>query len=238
MIKDKSNKPANPSRRMMISTSLAVALGSRFNFVVPANAEETKPMLKFVQLSEGFKLDEGAGAIRLVNVSPHTLYFADRPERIAGHIKMGAYFEEWTSKAGKDNFGNDPPNAALSVYEPGKPTNAVAVIEITNPRIEGRDLVYACKSIDGKLPPMGQETALFIDWIGVGSGAASALASMVSASVSAVRAPARFAERRTCDAVEKVGACYEGSQVFRRDSGFSFSAYAPFLELHRAASYR
>jgi hypothetical protein len=45
-------------------------------------------------------------------VNQQTLYFSDRPVRIAGHLKMAAYLKEWTSKAGKDNFGADPPNAA------------------------------------------------------------------------------------------------------------------------------
>jgi hypothetical protein len=38
---------------------------------------------------------------------------------------MPAYLEEWTSKAGKDNFAADPPNAALSVYEPGTSNNTL-----------------------------------------------------------------------------------------------------------------
>jgi hypothetical protein len=54
-------------------------------FAGKAGAAEAKPMLMFVQVSEGLKADEAAKTIRLVNVSPHTLCFADRPERVAGH---------------------------------------------------------------------------------------------------------------------------------------------------------
>ncbi|WP_157224449.1 hypothetical protein [Rhizobium mesoamericanum] len=135
-----------------------------------AEGKKPKPMLMFVQLSEGFKHDEAAKTIRLVNVDPNTLYFADRPERIAGHIKMDLYLKEWTSKAGKDNFKNDPPNATLSVYEPGQDNTTAAVIEITDPKVEGHDLVYGYRLIEGKLPTLGEQTALFIDWIGVGGG--------------------------------------------------------------------
>ena len=39
--------------------------------------------------------------IRLVKVNPQTLYFTDRPQRIAGHIKMPAYFAEWTRAAAR-----------------------------------------------------------------------------------------------------------------------------------------
>ena len=83
---------------------------------------------------------------------------------------MPAYLEEWTSKAGKDNFAADPPNAALSVYEPGQKNNTLAIIEILNPRVEGKDLIYDYKLITGTPPAEGEETALFIDWIGVGGG--------------------------------------------------------------------
>ena len=105
-----------------------------------------------------------------MHINQQTLYFSDRPVRIAGHIKMSDYLKEWTAKAGKDNFGQDPPNAVLSVYEPGKSDNTTAVVEITQPKIDGTDLVYSYKLIEGSLPVGGGATALFIDWIGVGGG--------------------------------------------------------------------
>ena len=105
-----------------------------------------------------------------MNVGQQTLYFSDRPVRLAGHLKMADYLEEWTKKAGKDNFGNDPPNATLSVYEPGQPDNTLAVVEISHPVIEGKDLVYSYKLIDGKDANGGGATSLFIDWIGLGGG--------------------------------------------------------------------
>jgi hypothetical protein len=135
-----------------------------------AAAAKQKPMLMFVQAAESVKIDEGAKTLRLVNVSPQTIYFADRPVRMAGHVTLDNYMKEWTSKAGKDNFSKDPPNAALSVYEPGQPDSTLAVVEIRNPRIEGKDLVYSYNVIKGKLPAGGGQTSLFIDWIGVGGG--------------------------------------------------------------------
>ena len=127
-------------------------------------------MLMFVQIAEDLKADTAAKTIRLVKVGQQTLYFADRPERIAGHIKMADYLTEWTAKAGKDNFAKDPPNATLSVYEPGQANNKVAVITISNPKVDGADLVYDYKFIDGTVPASGGATSLFIDWIGVGGG--------------------------------------------------------------------
>jgi len=43
-------------------------------------------------------------------------------------------------------------------------------VEITHPKIDGSDLIYNYKLIDGSLPAAGGPPALFIDWIGVGGG--------------------------------------------------------------------
>jgi len=167
---DERNGMDRPRRVIVTGTALAAvaALGSRLGF--EARAEDGNPMLMFVQIAEDIKADTAAQTIRLVKVGQQTLYFADRPERIAGHVKMADYLKEWTSKAGKDNFAKDPPNAALSVYEPGQANNKVAVITITNPKVEGADLVYNYKLINRTIPTSGGETSLFIDWIGVGGG--------------------------------------------------------------------
>jgi hypothetical protein len=128
------------------------------------------PQLMFVQSAENLTVDAAASTLRLVKVNQQTLYFSDRPQRIAGHIKMADYLKEWTAKAGKDNFGVDPPNATLSVYEPGQPDNTLVVVKITNPVLDGADLVYGYRIINGTIPANGGATSLFIDWIGVGGG--------------------------------------------------------------------
>lgn len=137
---------------------------------VCAAPPKQKPQLMFVQIAEDLKVDPAKNTIRLVKVNQQTLYFADRPVRLAGHIKMADYLKEWTAKAGKDNFGADPPNATLSVYEPEKADNTLVVVEILNPMVDGADLIYNYKIIEGKMPASGGATALFIDWIGVGGG--------------------------------------------------------------------
>ncbi len=127
-------------------------------------------MFMFVHVAEDLKVDEAAKTFRLVDVNQQTLFFSDRPERLAGHLKMDKYLDEWTSKAGKDNFSANPPNATLSVYEPDKDENTVAVVEITNPLIDGLDIIYSYKIIEGTLPTSGGATTLFIDRIGIGGG--------------------------------------------------------------------
>jgi hypothetical protein len=48
--------------------------------------------------------------------------------------------------------------------------NTLAVVEISHPVIDGKDLVYNYKLIEGTMPKAGGATALFIDWIGAGGG--------------------------------------------------------------------
>ena len=138
--------------------------------VAQTTPAQEKVQLMFVQTAEDIQVDPVTKTIRLVNVNKQTLYFSDRPNRIAGNLTMAAYMDEWTARAGKDNFANDPPNATLSVYEPGRQDNTIVVVEISNPVIDGKDLIYSYKLIEGTLHKTGGATSLFIDWIGVGGG--------------------------------------------------------------------
>jgi len=130
-------------------------------------AESKAPVeLMFVQTAEKMQSDDKT--LRLVNVGKQTLYFSDRPNRVAGNLTMQAYMDEWKAGSGADDFASDPPNATLSVYESGNPVNALVVIEISRPVIDGNDLVYNYRLIEGKMPKSGGESSLFIDWVGVG----------------------------------------------------------------------
>ena len=131
-------------------------------------AAENKIQLMFVQTADDLKAD--GDTLRLVNVGQQTLYFSDRPARVAGHLTMPAYLDEWKAGEGPDNFSSDPPNATISVYESGHHENTLAVVKISHPVIDGKDLVYSYKLIEGTMPKAGGATALFIDSVGVGGG--------------------------------------------------------------------
>src|SRR5438128_11316367 len=130
--------------------------------------DESKIQLMFVQTAEDLKAD--GNTLRLVNVGQQTLYFSDRPVRVAGHLTMPAYMDEWKAGEGPDNFSSDQPNATLSVYESGRHETTLAVVKISHPVIDGKDMVYNYKLIEGTMPKTGGATALFIDWIGAGGG--------------------------------------------------------------------
>ena len=121
--------------------------------------------MMFVQSADDIKVDAAASTFRLVNVNQQTIFFSDRPQRIAGHVKMAGYLKEWTSRGGKDNFGVDPPNATISIYESGQPENTLVVVKISNPVVEGADLIYSYQVLEGKMPSSGGATTIFIDWI-------------------------------------------------------------------------
>ena len=157
------------TRRNFLAAAAMMAAAAPLTAGLPfARAEKDKVQLMFVQTAEDLKADDKS--FRLVNVNQQTLYFSDRPKRIAGHLTMPAYLDEWKAGEGPDNFASDPPNATISVYEPGRRENILAVVKISHPVVDGKDLVYSYKLIEGAMSKAGGATALFIDWIGAGGG--------------------------------------------------------------------
>jgi hypothetical protein len=128
-------------------------------------AVKQKVELLFVQNAKSVAIDEDKRTLTLKGVSPTTLFFSDRPIRMAGHYKMDEYLDFW--KEGKDNFSLDPPNATLSVFEPGQDDLLDVVVKLQNPRLKGDDLIYDITFIEGKLPKVGGPSSLFIDIFGV-----------------------------------------------------------------------
>ena len=98
---------------------LAAVVVSLAAWAATVTAAADRPRFMFVQTAKDLKVDPAKSTFRLVKVNQQTLYFTDRPKRLAGHISMADYLKEWTARAGKDNFAVDPPNATLSIYEPG-----------------------------------------------------------------------------------------------------------------------
>jgi hypothetical protein len=128
-------------------------------------AIKQKVELLFVQNSRGVAIDKDKGTLALKGVSPTTLWFTDRPVRMAGHFSMKEYLATW--EEGKDNFTADPPNGTLSVFEAGQDDLLDVVVKLQNPRIQGDDLIYDITLIEGQLPKKGGPASLFIDIFGV-----------------------------------------------------------------------
>jgi hypothetical protein len=73
--------------------------------------------LLFVQNAHGFEVAADGRTLTLKGLSPTTLFFSDRPVRIAGHYRTDEHLRFW--KDGPDSFLKDPPNATLSVFDAG-----------------------------------------------------------------------------------------------------------------------
>ena len=164
--------------------------------VKPAAAEKSvmqKIELLFVQNSTG--MEYAKGTLRMKNIAHSTLFFTDRPVRMAGHYHTrGEFMKFWTE--GPDNFTKNPPNATLSIVEPNNADLLNVVVELRNPRIQGNDLLYDVKIIEGTMPAKAEAAVLFIDilgvwrrharrWAVVGTTAAVATASAAEASAAA-----------------------------------------------------
>jgi hypothetical protein len=52
----------------------------------PATVEDM-----FVQTARGVRIDDGA--MTLLGLTPHTIYFSDRPERIVGHLTTHRFLD-------------------------------------------------------------------------------------------------------------------------------------------------
>ena len=114
----------------------------------------------FVLTAESATLADGV--LKMGDVNPATLYFSDRPDRIAGHQATEEFVAEWG--VGDDNFASNPPNATLSVLSGTEPQDVVVVL--SEPRLEGGDLIFKVSVLDGNPDVAGGANSLFIDIIG------------------------------------------------------------------------
>ena len=149
-----------------VSLAFGMALPLRTAMAVEVpSAAQVMAQLLFVQNAQGVDVAADGRTLTLKGLSPTTLFFSDRPVRIAGHYLTGEYLQFW--KAGPDSFLKDPPNATLSVFEKGKDELSDVVVTLSNPRVNGNDLSYDIAVISGTLPRTSGPASLFIDIIGL-----------------------------------------------------------------------
>ena len=132
------------------------------NMVPEPSADDGLVELLFVQEAAGALL--AGGSLTLTGVKPRTLFFADRPEDIAGYLNYQDYVN--MVYEGPDNFVEDPPNATLMILE-GEELIPVVMELSAKPRMDGDNMVYdSVKVINGEAPQGGKTAVLFIDTIG------------------------------------------------------------------------
>jgi len=125
--------------------------------------EATHKMADFLFVQNANRVTYADGKLTLAGVSPATVMFSDRPERIAGHMTTPRFVPFWSG--GSDSFLKDPPNATLSFLE--DETLEDAVVELRDPVLAGNDLSYRIKILEGTIPSSAGAASLFIDIIGM-----------------------------------------------------------------------
>jgi hypothetical protein len=83
---------------LLVAAAFAGCAGSQ---APGADAGGSQAQLMFIQSADDLRVDAARSTLRLVKVNPQTLYFSDRPQRIAGNLKMADYLNTW--KEGRDN---------------------------------------------------------------------------------------------------------------------------------------
>ena len=154
------------TKSLFIATAAAAMLVPLLGAAQATVAGKPKGVqLLFVQTAKSAQIDAKGQTLTLKGLSPTTLYFSDRPARIAGHYRNEEYMRFW--KSGADSFLNDPPNATLSAFEPRKDDLADVVVTLRNARLQGDQITYDIKVINGTLPKVAAPVTLFIDIIGM-----------------------------------------------------------------------
>ena len=117
------------TRRLFLSAIALLAFTAPLSLsaseAAPAKTAKQADFL-FVQTAKSVSFDKATSKLTLHDVSSTTLFFSDRPERIAGNMKTSAFVPFWST--GKDSFLSDPPNADISILEAGKLHQVVAVL--------------------------------------------------------------------------------------------------------------
>ena len=159
------------NRRDFLKTGAAFAgaaiLGEAFNAAFVSAANENPQNLKdvqmlFVQNAKDVVMKDGR--LTLIGVSPTTIFFSDRPKRIAGHMSTEDFVLDWQKGTSKESFHTDPPNGTLSVLAANEIVDIV--VELKNPRLAGGDLVYDTNVLEQDEPIPSGPVSLFIDPIG------------------------------------------------------------------------
>ena len=116
----------------------------------------------FVQIARS--VTTTSDTVTLRDLSPSTLYFSDRPQRVVGHMTTEQFIAVWSE--GPNSFAEDPPNAVLSYVDTGADVPGDAVVVLRDPVPGDGSLTYSIELLDGALPPESGAVTLFIDPLG------------------------------------------------------------------------
>lgn len=163
MTNEKTAARMSLGRRDLLAGATALASGIALASAVRAEDSATSADFLFVQTALGMTYDPATKRMTLVDANPVTLFFADRPDRIAGNMTTERFLKLWGE--GKDSFLSDPPNADVSMIIDGSLAQTVVVLK--DPQYDGKTLSYAVEGVDNEIPTSGGQVSVFIDVIGM-----------------------------------------------------------------------
>ena len=122
---------------------------------------QPKPQASLLFVQTAQKIDYKDGVMTLYGVPGQTMFFTDRPNRVVGNVPTNTFVTKWTTDKGPNGFATNPPNAAVTVFEPSGAKTAI--VELSNPRLDGNKLSYNVKVLQGIGPAQPAEGVVFID---------------------------------------------------------------------------
>ena len=168
--KHPKNQPL-PSKIRLVAVA-AIAIAAVLLFTLYLQRGQTAPpsgtTLLYVQTAHSGTLSaeqDGRRILTLNDVSPNTVYFSDRPDRITGHESTEAFIAQWNKSL--DSFASNPPNAALDVI--GEHSQSLAIVELMNAQYDAQsntleyEVILLDDESEGPFPDVFDEAALFID---------------------------------------------------------------------------
>ncbi len=127
-----------------------------------ASDDDSAHEVEFLFVQNAIAVTLSEGVLTMQGITPDTLYFSDRPDRIVGRVSTQEFVDHWSK--GKDSFEANPPNAVLSTLQHKIPLDIV--VQLREPRLGGGALIYDVEVLDGASEIESGASALFIDIIG------------------------------------------------------------------------
>ncbi|PKM98301.1 MAG: hypothetical protein CVU79_03630 [Elusimicrobia bacterium HGW-Elusimicrobia-3] len=119
---------------MPVKAADTAAIGDQWKIQAKSDLSQAA-YLFVIHAADGYIKDD---TLFLNNAGPSTLYFSDRPYRLAGHLGTDTFLAAW--KKGSDSFEANPPNVVISFQKAGKPVDIT--VEIAEPQFDGSDLKF------------------------------------------------------------------------------------------------
>jgi hypothetical protein len=131
-------------------------------FAPAAISGGTPENVEFLYVQNSHDVSIEKDVLTLKQIGATTIYFSDRPKRLAGHLATRDFVDEWDK--GENSFAANPPNATVSIFTEDEIIDIVVTLK--NPRLVGDNLIYTIDVLMEENDPVSGQCTVFIDPIG------------------------------------------------------------------------